>query len=79
MPAVSPDSIIRLGTCSWSTEDWRGTIYGADTAKADFIAEYARSFNTVEVDSTFYGYVNNHYSGHAPADVQIIREQLGLC
>lgn len=55
MPAVSPDSIIRLGTCGWSTEDWRGTVYGADTAKADFIAEYARWFNTVEVDSTFYG------------------------
>lgn len=55
MAASSNDSPIWLGTCSWSTEDWRGTIYGVDTAKADFIAEYARVFATVEVDATFYG------------------------
>lgn len=46
---------IRLGTCSWSTRDWIGKVYGADTKAADYIQEYAQRFNTVEVDSTFYG------------------------
>ncbi len=46
---------VRLGTCSWSTRDWVGSIYSADTKAADYIAEYARRFNTVEIDSTFYG------------------------
>jgi uncharacterized protein YecE (DUF72 family) len=25
-----------------------------------------------------YGFANNHYSGHSPADVRYLRERLGL-
>jgi uncharacterized protein YecE (DUF72 family) len=46
---------LRLGTCSWSTTDWVGTIYSPDTRPVDFISEYAKRFSTVEIDSTFYG------------------------
>ncbi len=46
---------IHLGTCSWSTRDWIGKIYGADTKASDYIQEYAQHFDSVEVDSTFYG------------------------
>lgn len=46
---------VRLGTCSWSTRDWIGTIYSADAKPADYIAQYAKRFDTVEIDSTFYG------------------------
>jgi uncharacterized protein YecE (DUF72 family) len=45
---------LRVGTSSWSSQDWVGVFYPAGTAPADFIAEYAKHFNTVEVDSTFY-------------------------
>jgi uncharacterized protein YecE (DUF72 family) len=44
-----------LGTQSWSHKDWVGVFYPEGTAPADTISEYARHFNTVEIDSTFYG------------------------
>src|SRR5262245_7662818 len=43
-----------LGTSSWSSEDWRGTIYPADAKAADFLTHYAKQFSTVEIDMTFY-------------------------
>ena len=45
---------LRLGTSSWSSQDWVGVFYPPGTASADFISEYAKHFDTVEVDSTFY-------------------------
>ena len=45
---------LRLGTSSWSSEDWVGPFYPSGTRPADFLAEYAKHFDTVEVDSTFY-------------------------
>jgi uncharacterized protein YecE (DUF72 family) len=45
---------LRLGTSSWSSQDWVGGFYPAGTAAADFISEYAKHFDTVEADSTFY-------------------------
>ncbi len=45
---------LRLGTSSWSSQDWVGVFYPPCTASADFISEYAKHFDTVEVDSTFY-------------------------
>jgi uncharacterized protein YecE (DUF72 family) len=45
---------LRLGTSSWSCQDWVGVFYPAGTASADFISEYAKHFDAVEVDSTFY-------------------------
>jgi uncharacterized protein YecE (DUF72 family) len=45
---------LRVGTSSWSSQDWVGVFYPAGTAPADFIAEYAKHFDIVEVDSTFY-------------------------
>jgi len=52
---ATPDTTrLRLGTCSWSTKDWVGLVYSPGTQPKDYIAEYARRFSTVEVDSTFY-------------------------
>jgi uncharacterized protein YecE (DUF72 family) len=45
---------LRIGTSSWSSEDWVGVFYPQGTAPGDFLSEYARHFDTVEVDSTFY-------------------------
>ena len=45
---------LRLGTSSWSSEDWVGTFYPPGTAPADFLGAYAQHFDTVEVDSTYY-------------------------
>ena len=45
---------LRLGTSSWSSEDWAGVFYPPGTSPADFLPEYAKRFDTVEADSTFY-------------------------
>jgi uncharacterized protein YecE (DUF72 family) len=45
---------LRLGTSSWSSQDWVGPFYPPGTPPASFLAEYAKHFDTVEVDSSFY-------------------------
>ena len=44
----------RVGTMGWGYADWSGVFYPAETASRDYIQHYARTFNTVEIDSTFY-------------------------
>ncbi len=46
---------IRIGTCAWSYDDWRGTFYPADLPPSSWLEFYARVFGAVEVDSTFHG------------------------
>ncbi len=38
----------------WSYSFWKGNFYPENIASREFLAFYARQFNTVEVDSTFY-------------------------
>ncbi len=38
---------------SWS--DWTGPFYPANLASRDFLGYYSRIFDSVEIDSTFYG------------------------
>ena len=45
---------IHLGTQGWNYDAWVGPFYPDGTRPADFLSLYARAFETVEVDSTFY-------------------------
>ena len=45
---------LRIGTSSWSAEDWAGPFYPAGTRPAEFLEHYATRFDTVEIDATFY-------------------------
>ena len=45
---------IRLGAQGWNYPAWVGPFYPSRTRAADFLGVYARAFDTVEVDSTFY-------------------------
>jgi len=45
---------IKIGTCAWSYEDWRGVFYPEHLPAAERLAFYARNLPAVEVDSTFY-------------------------
>ncbi|GIZ11222.1 DUF72 domain-containing protein [Pseudomonas sp. NCCP-436] len=44
----------RLGCPSWSEAAWRGSLYADDARSADFLTSYARVFNAVEGNTTFY-------------------------
>ncbi|HUK75752.1 MAG TPA: DUF72 domain-containing protein [Nitrososphaerales archaeon] len=45
---------VHLGTSGWSYKEWEGPFYPKGEKKK--LAYYARFFDTVEIDSTFYGY-----------------------
>ena len=45
--------MIRIGTCSWKYDSWKGIIY-PDKEKINHLVEYAKHFNTVEVDQWFW-------------------------
>jgi len=46
---------VRFGTSGFSAGGWVGTFYPDKTKPKDYLANYARKLDTVEVDSTFYG------------------------
>lgn len=48
-----PDNLY-VGTVSWSKSDWMGSLYPPDLKPSQFLETYARTFRTVEIDSTFY-------------------------
>lgn len=45
---------LRIGTSSWSSDDWRGTLYPEGAEPASYLGHYAAAFDTVECDATFY-------------------------
>jgi uncharacterized protein YecE (DUF72 family) len=45
---------LHWGTMGWSYNFWKGKLYPEKLATNEFLAYYAKQFNTVEVDSTFY-------------------------
>ena len=44
----------RIGTQGWNYPAWVGPFFPDGTRAPDFLRMYARAFDTVEVDSTFY-------------------------
>src|SRR5579871_447010 len=46
---------IRVGTMGWGYADWSGPFYPPDAPSKEYITLYAQAFDTVEIDSTFYG------------------------
>jgi uncharacterized protein YecE (DUF72 family) len=48
------DHRIVIGTSGYSFADWVGPFYPAGTRAADFLAYYARHFEAVEVNATYY-------------------------
>lgn len=45
---------IRIGAMGWSYQDWVGPFFPPGTRPADYLKEYARAFDCVELDTTFY-------------------------
>jgi uncharacterized protein YecE (DUF72 family) len=45
---------VRIGCSGWNYDDWRGRLYPKGVGPARWLECYAASFETVEVNSTFY-------------------------
>ena len=56
---------LRVGTCSWKYPSWAGLVYSAPKG-IDYLAEYARKYDTVEIDQWFW-------SLHGPGKVTLPR------
>ena len=44
-----------LGAPVWSDKNYLGTLYPKGTKQKDFLLEYAKQFNSIEVNATRYG------------------------
>ena len=53
-PSAARRAPIRIGAQGWNYDAWLGGFYPSGTRPTDFLSVYARAFDTVEVDSTFY-------------------------
>ena len=45
---------IYVGCAKWGRKDWVGKIYPKGTKDANFLTEYAKRFNCIELNATFY-------------------------
>lgn len=45
---------LRVGTSGWQYDDWRSRFYADDLPKKRWFHFYARHFDTVEINNTFY-------------------------
>jgi uncharacterized protein YecE (DUF72 family) len=50
------EGCLRVGACSWKFDSWKGLVYrpGVEYGPNDYLPDYARHFNTVEVDQWFW-------------------------
>nr|WP_228707623.1 DUF72 domain-containing protein [Psychrobacter phenylpyruvicus] len=52
--STAPTPTVYLGTGGYSDSDMLGTLYPIGTKKTDFLAEYAKHYGAVEINSSFY-------------------------
>jgi uncharacterized protein YecE (DUF72 family) len=52
-PRSEPQQIF-IGCAKWGRKDWIGKIYPKGTKEGDFLEHYARHFNSIELNASFY-------------------------
>jgi uncharacterized protein YecE (DUF72 family) len=55
---------IKIGTCAWSYDDWRGVFYPEHLPASARLQFHAQHFTSVEIDSTFYHAPAPHVAAH---------------
>ncbi|SKB33481.1 DUF72 domain-containing protein [Daejeonella lutea] len=46
---------LRIGSSLWGRKEWIGTLFPEKTSEKNFLTEYARKVNYIELNATFYG------------------------
>lgn len=71
----APGAPLRFGTSSFSSKDWVGPFYPVGLAPGGFLSWYARTFDTVEIDATYYAIPSprlvDGWADKTPADFRI--------
>jgi uncharacterized protein YecE (DUF72 family) len=48
--------VVRIGPAGWAYKDWNGIVYPSDKPKGfDPVGYLAQYFDTIEINSSFYG------------------------
>ena len=47
-----------IGATGWGMKEWVGTVYPKGTKAKEYLHQYAKQFNTIELNSTHYGIPN---------------------
>jgi uncharacterized protein YecE (DUF72 family) len=50
---MSSHDVVKIGTCSWKYDSWRGLIY-PEKGQINYLQEYSRHYKTVEIDQWFW-------------------------
>jgi len=72
---------IRIGCSGWNYAGWRNEFYPPRTPASRWLEHYAKRFDTVEVNSTFYRLakrVNNDWEVFAPRNATALRRLLAV-
>ncbi len=68
--------MLYIGTSGFSYQDWIGPFYRENTKKGDMLSLYARQFNTVEINSSYYRIVPAaifyHLQRKVPTDFKFV-------
>lgn len=46
---------LHVGCTQWGRADWVGKVYPRETKQKDFLAQYVKQFNCIELNTLFYG------------------------
>ena len=62
---------LKIGTCSWKYDSWKGLVYDPDKKYSpyDYLADYAKHYNTVEIDQWFWSLFG---AGAKPERLQMV-------
>src|SRR5215211_1546790 len=60
-PAKNP--LVYIGCAKWGRKEWIGKIYPKGTKDAQFLDEYVKHYNSIELNAS-------HYKLYKPADIQ---------
>jgi len=55
IPAATEPLRVYVGGTEWGRASWVGSVYPMGTKPKDFLAGFSRQFNTVELNTLFYG------------------------
>src|SRR3569833_2614971 len=48
------DLQVHVGCAKWGRKEWLGKIYPPNTKEANFLDEYVKHFDSIELNATFY-------------------------
>jgi uncharacterized protein YecE (DUF72 family) len=71
-------SYLRIGTCSWKYDSWKGFIYDPERhyEPNDYLKDYAEYYNTVEIDQWFWSLFPTGAKLPNPETVKIYSESV---